>query len=821
MSMHFFQPSAQSFIVKGIGELSLRPFKLEHDIAQIHHWVTQPYAHFWGMQGFDRHQVIAEYQRLCQHSHIFIGEYRGKDTFLLEVYNPHNEALAEHYAVQRGDCGMHILVAPADQRIRGFTWGIFQTVMQFLFSDPAIHRVVVEPDVGNQKIHALNTRAGFAYQKRIQLANKTAHLAFCTRQQFFHALNKPIQSTEDAHSMGSQALNSPQKLENPQQVTKHLNPDIWQHVNRLLLRKTLSECCHERLLKPIFIADSEGYKDCEVHSDGKDIVYRFRTRLQALNHWNIDTDSIKKYKNEKQQALDAVEFFIEFQQQLTISDELLPTYLEEICSTLYGSAFKHQRGGMDVTDLISADFQTVEAAMMEGHPCFIANNGRIGFTANDYQAFAPETGQAIQYIWLAVSKKHTVFSTVESLDYETLINEELDAATRQQFNSALSEKTEQPQNYYYLPVHPWQWYQKLVTLFAPDLATRDIICLGYGPDHYQAQQSIRTLFNRSHPNKRYIKTSLSILNMGFMRGLSPYYMSSTPAINDWIDQLIKQDPYLAKTGFSILREVAAIGYRNPRFEQATHKNSAHRKMLSALWRESPLPALKKNQRLMTMAALLHVDKQGVALLPALIADSGIKPEEWMATYLQSYLTPLLHCFYAYDLVFMPHGENIILVMENNLPLRAIMKDIAEECAIMNEDVLLSDKVQRLAVSVPEDLKILSLLTDIFDCFFRFLSTILDDHGMLSEVQFWQQVAHCVHRYQGDHPELLEKFQRYDLFAEEFTLSCLNRLQLSNNKQMIDLADPAKNLKFEGTLKNPIAPYRSANSEQLHAASEMS
>jgi hypothetical protein len=36
-------------------------------------------------------------------------------------------------------------------------------------------------------------------------------------------------------------------------------------------------------------------------------------------------------------------------------------------------------------------------------------------------------------------------------------------------------------------------------------------------------------------------------------------------------------------------------------------------------------------------------------------------------------------------------------------------------------------------------------------------------------------------------------------------SCLNWLQLSNNQQMVDLADPAKNLKFAGTLKNPISP----------------
>lgn len=32
---------------------------------------------------------------------------------------------------------------------------------------------------------------------------------------------------------------------------------------------------------------------------------------------------------------------------------------------------------------------------------------------------------------------------------------------------------------------------------------------------------------------------MSVLNMGFMRGLSPYYMKATPAINQWVDNLVK------------------------------------------------------------------------------------------------------------------------------------------------------------------------------------------------------------------------------------------------------------------------------------------
>ena len=42
--------------------------------------------------------------------------------------------------------------------------------------------------------------------------------------------------------------------------------------------------------------------------------------------------------------------------------------------------------------------------------------------------------------------------------------------------------------------------------------------------------------------------------------------------------------------------------------------------------------------------------------------------------------------------------------------------------------------------------------------------------------------------------------------DEFALSCLNRLQLRNNQQMVDLPDPAGALQLIGRLDNPLARF---------------
>jgi siderophore synthetase component len=283
-------------------------------------------------------------------------------------------------------------------------------------------------------------------------------------------------------------------------------------------------------------------------------------------------------------------------------------------------------------------------------------------------------------------------------------------------------------------------------------------------------------------------------------------MEATPAINDWLAQLIEGDPVLRATRLTIIRERAAVGYRHLEYEKATDRYSPYRKMLAALWRESPVSSLKDGESLATMASLVHVDHEGASFAGALIEQSGLTPTRWLRHYLRAYLTPLLHSFYAYDLVFMPHGENVILVLKDGVVQRAVFKDIAEEIAVMDPDAVLPPAVERLRVEVPEDKKLLSLFTDVFDCFFRFLSAGLAAEGILEEDDFWRTVAEIIREYQRSVPELAAKFEQYDLFAPEFALSCLNRLQLRDNKQMVDLADPAGALQLIGTLKNPVAGF---------------
>ncbi|MCS0637767.1 acetyltransferase [Streptomyces sp. LP05-1] len=152
----------------------------------VHSWVTHPKAAFWLMQGLDRAEVEREYATVAAHPHhdAFVGLRDGAPAFLMERYDPRYVELVGLYDPEPGDIGMHFLTPPTDTPVHGFTRAVITAVMAELFTDPAVRRVVVEPDASNTAVHALNEVVGFEPVAKIVKPEKEALLSFCTREQF-------------------------------------------------------------------------------------------------------------------------------------------------------------------------------------------------------------------------------------------------------------------------------------------------------------------------------------------------------------------------------------------------------------------------------------------------------------------------------------------------------------------------------------------------------------------------------------------------------------------------------------------------------------
>lgn len=586
---------------------------------------------------------------------------------------------------------------------------------------------------------------------------------------------------------------------------------------RRMARKVLAEFAHEQIIHPIPMGVDLDHTDDRdtsgpgsmylVLSDDQRTEYVFRAEVLLLDNWVIDESSIRRLVDGTEVPVDPVAVLLDLRERLGIDPDAVPAYLEEFVNTLGLGADRPEHLRIPAADLACADFQTIEQTMTEGHPCIVANAGRIGFSSTDVARYAPERGEHCRLVWVAAPREHCDVAAMTDHDHRDILVDELGAATLARFDAVLLARGLEPADHLYLPVHPWQWNEKVTRVFARELADGTLVFVGEGDDLHRPQQSIRTLFNATDNRRHYVKLALSITNMGFTRGMSADYMRTTPLINDWVRDRVGDDEHLRELGFTMLFEVVAIGYRNPVLQSVTTPGSEYRKLMSALWRQSPVGLVAEHEQLMTMAALLHLDHRGDPLVGALIRRSGLLATEWLSRYLRAYLRPIIHLLYRHRLKFSPHGENLILVLDGGVPVRAILKDIGEEVTIGDDAPGLPESCRRAVVHTDDAIGNLGILSDVFDDFLRPLAGILHQAGLCDDMSFWTAVADSVTEYITAHPELADRFARWDLFAPDFGAIHMNRLQLGNSRRMVDLGDSyAALLDTDHRLVNPIARF---------------
>ena len=169
-----------------LGEFALRDLDPDADAPLVHSWVTHPKARFWLMHDADVAAVAAEYRRIAEHPHhdAYLGLWRGTPAFLVERYDPAEVELRGLYPAEDGDVGMHFLCAPTDRPVHGFSLAVITFVLAWLFDEPTSRRVVVEPDLRNEAVQALNTAVGFTAVGPVVKPEKVALLSTCTRESF-------------------------------------------------------------------------------------------------------------------------------------------------------------------------------------------------------------------------------------------------------------------------------------------------------------------------------------------------------------------------------------------------------------------------------------------------------------------------------------------------------------------------------------------------------------------------------------------------------------------------------------------------------------
>ncbi|WP_396654051.1 IucA/IucC family protein [Mechercharimyces sp. CAU 1602] len=561
-------------------------------------------------------------------------------------------------------------------------------------------------------------------------------------------------------------------------IRANLNPKTWEVVSHQLLTKMIAELMYEDMLQPVAIDEVEGvilYR-LELKSG---ITYTFKGKKRIFDSFRIVKDSILRYEGgESAPATNPIRFLLDIQSTVGMAPLTTGHLIREYNQTLIADAHIYEQKQQSRVDPSTLDYAELEG-VMEGHPWITYNKGRIGFSYQDYLAYAPEQQQEVSLDWIAVQRGMATFHAVSDLDYGQLIRSELGEEQVQRFTKKLELEGAKADQYYFLPVHEWQWDQYIIPFFPEDIANKRIIPLGRGEDQYLPQQSIRTFVNRTHSERHHVKLPMSILNTLVYRGLPGERTVVAPKITEYIKGIWQQDAFLRDECRTILPgEVASINYDHPYYSQLEGAPYQYLEMLGCIWRESIYSYLEDGEQPITLASLLYVDGEGVPFVSRLIHKSGLTVEKWVERLVQVILPPLLHYLYKYGVVFSPHGQNTILVLKDGVPHRLAVKDFVDDVNVSDEPLPelenLSQELKNVLRSEPAEGLCQFIFTGLFICHFRYLSDILEEHHQWAEENFWAQVRTGILAYQARFPELKERYELFDLLRPSFTKLCLNR-----------------------------------------------
>ncbi|MFI9284276.1 GNAT family N-acetyltransferase [Streptomyces werraensis] len=193
------RPAVHEQRVDGFGTVRVLPLDPAADAPLLYRWVSEERAVFWGMNGLTEQQVSEIYAHMetlgTHHAYLLVKD--GAPAGLLQTYEPEADRVGECYPVEPGDIGMHLLIAPPEpgEKRSGWTAGLAAAVSTYVLLVLDRRRVVVDPDVANEKAIARFTRQGFVAGPRVvlpeidlpdvYLPEKRAQLAFLTREVAF------------------------------------------------------------------------------------------------------------------------------------------------------------------------------------------------------------------------------------------------------------------------------------------------------------------------------------------------------------------------------------------------------------------------------------------------------------------------------------------------------------------------------------------------------------------------------------------------------------------------------------------------------------
>ncbi|KTD64740.1 IucA/IucC family protein [Legionella spiritensis] len=300
-----------------------------------------------------------------------------------------------------------------------------------------------------------------------------------------------------------------------------------------------------------------------------------------------------------------------------------------------------------------------------GHPHHPNFRCKSGFSRREIMQYSPEFNAKVAIHWGALRRDRANL-THYSTTYPQLLAEQFPREHRL-WAENLRFKQFNPDDYYPLPIHPWQWRNKIQELHSELLDQKELL---FVPHHQMTRptMSFRTMMPEGN-NVCHLKLATAVHTTSALRTVSPASVHNGPPLSAWVSGLLAQHDYYRQQLY-LAKDMAGINLNHPSIPH--HQKN----QLALIIRENPLQWITQTQRLVPLAALFAPTPfGGRPLLTEIIDASGVAPEQYFTQYCRCVLTGQLHLMLRYGIALESHQQNTLVCFEDHRPAALVIRDL--------------------------------------------------------------------------------------------------------------------------------------------------
>ena len=440
-----------------------------------------------------------------------------------------------------------------------------------------------------------------------------------------------------------------------------------------------------------------------------------------------------------------------------------------------------------------------------GHPWHPNYKTKLGLDTTRLISYAPEFAARIEIRLCAL---HRQCAHVQRLpgtpDYQTWWEERFpEAAAR--LRQHLAERGLDSDDYWPLPVHPWQAEDVLPREFADEIADRLLVLTDIPACEAAPTMSFRTVLPAASRTAPMLKLPVSLRLTSVQRTVSPRSARMGPRVSELLLQILLREPELHRQ-LDIIPERLGLHYQP---QPVDDERARH---LGVLYRDNPWSRLAPGELAVPVGSLFAQDEQQRPLLREWVAlangrDDGAAFLAFFADYLAVAVPALLGIYLRYGVAFEAHQQNSFMVMDAmGRPIRLLLRDFGDiridRATLHGQGLDLELHDPALTLFDDADHVRDKLLHTTFMCHLGELALLGARHWQLPEASTWQLLAAAVARCFDEVRPLVDaqrwQRERAALLEEPWPAKAFLRMRLLDSQTDV-----------VGRLANPLRTPRDA------------